>query len=159
MIKSCKITSFDSNHSEATAKIVIDGFMDSIANDCTDVGIKHFSHTTSPASFIRRTKLNYFIKVAVCEEELVGMIEIKEGQQISRFFVKNNYRRRGVGKMLLDEALKECITKNPALLAMAVKSSASAINVYEKMGFVKNGDPCMEKGILYTPMLLQLENL
>lgn len=152
------INDLERGQEEAVCRLVQKSFMDSVAKDCTHEGVKNFLLETTPESIANRIKSNYFILVASQQEQIVGMIEVKNNEHITKLFVDDSYRKNGIGKRLLTKAVSVCIKRNPSLTFISVKSSRAAVIVYEKMGFQKCGDARTERGIYYVPMMLGKDN-
>lgn len=83
------------------------------------------------------------------------MIEIKEFNHISLFFVKSNFQGQGIGKALLNEALSK-IRKEHVITVLTVKSAPNAISIYEALGFFKQGEEQTLNGIRFLPMQLEI---
>lgn len=82
-------------------------------------------------------------------DTLVGIIATRNyGSHIALFFVRGDYHRRGIGKMLF----KECISDNKST-EITVNSSEYAVDIYKRLGFVQVGSLKDEDGIRYIPML------
>lgn len=81
--------------------------------------------------------------VALREEEVVGYIVpwfVVDELQIANITVKENYRRRGVGRMLLAHALKLAEERRSRIAYLEVRDSNSAARaLYASMGFMVEG--------------------
>jgi len=93
--------------------------------------------------------LNIF--VAKYNNEIIGVLEIRNNDHISLFFVKKDFHKQGVGKILFEKYL-ETIEKNPEIKTIIVNSSIYAEKIYEKLGFVKINEIQEKNGIKYIPM-------
>ena len=82
--------------------------------------------------------------------KLIGVIATRENKtHIALFFVDGQYHRRGVGKKLFQECMKNNNSKT-----ITVHSSIYAAEVYRKLGFVATDKVQEEDGIRYIPMAL-----
>ncbi|MGN0171811.1 MAG: GNAT family N-acetyltransferase [Acutalibacteraceae bacterium] len=82
--------------------------------------------------------------------KLVGVIATRnQGAHIALFFVRGECHRQGIGKRLFQTVLSQT-----AASAVTVHSSLYAVEIYEKLGFVRSGDEREEDGIRYVPMKL-----
>ena len=86
------------------------------------------------------------------EDKLIGFIlgthSFEEGY-ISNIGVDANYRNQGVGKMLLDEIIKEFVKQGAEYAVLEVrKSNVVAQGFYKSAGFVNIGE---RKGIYSQP--------
>lgn len=83
-------------------------------------------------------------------DRLVGIIALRnEGSHIALFFVDGEYHRKGIGRALINECLKD--NKNTRI---TVNSSSFAAEIYEKLGFIKEDEMKEDDGIRYIPMAL-----
>jgi len=67
-------------------------------------------------------------------------------------FVESQYQGKGIGKGLIDEAIKICQNRNPGLKSITVSSSPNSKTFYERIGFRAQSDEVDEDGMRYTPM-------
>lgn len=82
-------------------------------------------------------------------DTLIGIIATRNnGSHIALFFVRGDYHRQGVGRMLFEECLRDNMNT-----AITVNSSEYAVDVYKKLGFVQVDSLKDEDGIRYIPML------
>ena len=97
-------------------------------------------------------------KVWVCysynENELVGMLALREACHISLAFVRGDFHRQGIGRMLYAEAKKFAKAKAPAsgTEVITVNASEYGIPFYKAMGFHETDMQQCADGIIYTPM-------
>lgn len=103
---------------------------------------------------------------AVCDEDYLAVLTAygafkdsvpagiiatrNEGRHIALFFVDGKYHKQGIGRELFNVMLDDNPNKE-----LTVHSSIYAVPVYEKLGFLKNGDVQTESGITYLPMVLR----
>ena len=85
---------------------------------------------------------------------IVGVIEVRNSNHISLFFVKKEYQNQGVGKKLHELAIEKCKTLKPDVNVIDVHSSPYAVPIYEKLGFVKVSDEQVVNGMRFTPMTM-----
>jgi GNAT superfamily N-acetyltransferase len=85
-----------------------------------------------------------------------GVIEVRNYDHISLFFVSKNYQNKGIGKKLHELAVSKCIAIKPNVTKIEVHSSPYAVPIYEKLGFVKTSIEQVVNGMKFTPMLLTL---
>jgi GNAT superfamily N-acetyltransferase len=72
--------------------------------------------------------------------ELADIVLVKDHWNLTNLFVAPPYQRRGIGRLLLTDAIARCrpVSPRPALL---VHSSTVAVGFYRRLGFVPNGEP------------------
>lgn len=138
------------------ANFIADVFMHDVAPQYGQEGIEEFLSFINPDAIKDRSRKNHFILVARESETLVGAIEIRDCNHISLFFVEPGYQRQGIGKALLDAALKQCKGYNPGLAAVTINSSPNAVTAYERLGFRRLDHLQIKNGIAYVPMSLTL---
>ena len=67
--------------------------------------------------------------------KIIGVLEIEDKNHIQSFFVKKEFHRKGIGKMLFNYAIKYFIEKGYRITYLSVLSSDYAIDFYKKLGF------------------------
>lgn len=119
-------------------------FMQYVAPDYEEEGIHTFQN------FIQNKEaaLELVIYGAFEEEELVGILAIRNENHISLFFVKNEFQGKKVGRSLFEYLL--AVNQNDVF---TVHSSPYAVGIYEKLGFTPVSAQEKKDGILYTPMV------
>ena len=83
-------------------------------------------------------------------KELVGMLAMRDCEHISLAFVRADFHRQGIGRMLYAAAkaeAKTCGTKR-----ITVNASDYGIPFYREMGFRETDMRLLTDGIRYTPM-------
>ena len=96
------------------------------------------------------------VLVAFVNGELAGIIEMRIYSHIALLFTAQPYQRCGVARALLQAAIDKCRKQRQALRAITVNSSAYAVQIYEKLGFVRCSEEQDNDGIRITQMTLLL---
>lgn len=96
---------------------------------------------------------NSFVILARDQSEIIGMLAVINNNHIALIFVDPDKQRIGVGKKLIDEAIKKCLNRKSDLSAITVSSSPNSKTFYETIGFKSQGDEVDEGGMRFTPML------
>lgn len=135
---------------------IIDEF---IVHDYLEDGVWAFLKRLQPNQLMGNSLINHFVLTAEIEDEIVGTIEIREKNHIVLFCVEKQYRRRGIGRKLLESALELCVTYNPQLSKVTVNSLPGTIHIYKRLGFQPVKPEGMEGDASYTPMFLDLSKL
>ncbi|HPJ38982.1 MAG TPA: GNAT family N-acetyltransferase [Spirochaetota bacterium] len=147
------IRSFRPGDERFLSTLVSTVFMRYIAPDYSREGIDEFLKYVRENDILERViEGNHYIYIALQGRTVVGVIEIREYRHISLFFVNGKYHRRGIGSLLMKNALELCRVMNPILLRLSVNSSPFAVPVYEKLGFHIEADEMEKNGIRFTPM-------
>jgi predicted GNAT family N-acyltransferase len=141
---------------EKACLLVMDCFNEFVAPGYSEEGVLEFSKYVNPKLTGERLAKNHFIILAQDNAEMTGVIEVRDHNHISLFFVKKECQNRGIGRKLLELAIYKCKTARPDVTVIEVNSSPYAVPVYEKFGFVKVSSEQITNGIRYTPMIFKL---
>ncbi|WP_013323909.1 GNAT family N-acetyltransferase [Gloeothece verrucosa] len=115
--------------------------------EMTEEGQKNFLLFIQTHELISRSQNGAEFWVCEADAKIVGVIEFAYYNHIYLYFVEKNYRGQGVGKALFNQIktrVKGDITAN---------STAYALPVYLKLGFVQNGKLFTRKGISAYPVM------
>lgn len=78
----------------------------------------------------------------------------EKGTKLERFAVRKDWRGKGVGSMLLESVLEDIIySGNSEGAFLYLHAQVSALSLYEKFGFKKEGDIFEECGIKHYKMV------
>lgn len=114
------------------------------APDYSRGGVDEFRKSIHDPDYLRMLEMYG----AFANEELAGIIALRsEGTHIALFFVRKEYQRQGIGKLLFGEALKHNSSGR-----MTVNSSPYAVPVYHSLGFSDTDSEQTVNGIRFTPM-------
>lgn len=119
-------------------------------------GVQEFYRYSQPSAFHARQQTDHFALISVTQDQVVGMIEVRENHHVSLLFVAPEFQRRGIAKELLHRALLLCQANEPRLSEISVNSSPYAVLIYEKLGFRRTGEQQLSNGISFIPMALRL---
>lgn len=87
---------------------------------------------------------------------LAGMIALRNACHISLAFVRGDFHRQGIGRMLYAEAAKYASARGIEVLT--VNASDHGIPFYRAMGFKETDMQQETDGVVYTPMKCNLED-
>lgn len=87
---------------------------------------------------------------------LAGMLALRESRHISLAFVRGDFHRQGIGRMLYAEAVKYASARG--VLSLTVNASDYGIPFYRAMGFKETDMQQETDGVVYTPMKCDLED-
>jgi GNAT superfamily N-acetyltransferase len=141
----------------AVCDLVARVFEEFVAPGFSPEGVREFLGYAEPSALVQRAQDNHFVLVAVTEDQVVGMIEVRNHDHISLFFVDARVHRRGIGRELAGQALDICRHTRPDLKEIDVNSSPYAVPVYERLGFRQVGPERVKNGIRFVPMVLGLQ--
>ena len=127
-------------------------FMRFEADDYSQEGIQNFQDfVTDNALFRMFLEGRYPMFVALAEEEIVGMISLRNGNHISLLFVDERYHRQGIGRALIEYTLR-FLKEEEHCFRVTVFAAPYGVEFYHRLGFTDIGPQRERDGILYTPM-------
>ncbi|MCL1891613.1 MAG: GNAT family N-acetyltransferase [Coriobacteriia bacterium] len=121
------------------------------APDYSPEGIALFHSFCSPDAL--RPKLlaqEMRLWVALENEAVVGVLALRNTNHICMFFVDKAHHQQGIGRALYQAACEHL--REQGWEFVTVFSSAYALPVYEKLGFVCVAPEQNHKGMTFTPM-------
>ena len=140
-----EIRKLGSSETQEALELVWSTFLSYEAPDYTQEGIDTFGMWLKDPSFLGRLVFYGAFET----KELAGVLATRDnGRHVALFFVKGEYHRRGIGRRLFEEALKD----SPSDF-MTVHSSPFAVEVYHRLGFTDTDREQQKTGIRYTPMI------
>lgn len=117
----------------------------------TEEGIKNILIFISAENM----RLRFFIEGALMlvardeNKKIIGVIELRNFEHISLFFVDDKYFKLGIGKKLFEEAKNIFGTEK-----YSVNASDYGLEFYKKLGFIQITDSIkIEKGVHFYPMI------
>jgi predicted GNAT family N-acyltransferase len=123
-----------------------------VAIDYSSDGNNFFYDWINPNNIAERQKIRNNILVAKKDSQIVGMIEMRNGNTVSLLFVNQNFHNRGIAKQLFTCAIKSCKKAQPDITKFYVHASPFSIPVYKKLGFIETDTMQEQNGIKYMPM-------
>lgn len=87
--------------------------------------------------------------------QLAGLIALRNRSHLFHLFVARSFQGQGLSRQLWSYALKACLTEENTT-TFTVNSSIYAQGVYEKMGFKVPGKAIETKGIVFIPLILEI---
>jgi GNAT superfamily N-acetyltransferase len=148
-----RITAEDEFH--AAFKLAENVFMQFEAPAFTKRGVESF------LSFLWGKKVKEMFKngsfavwSCYCGNELAGMIALRDCEHISLAFVRSDFHRQGIGRMLYAAAKTEALSHGTKRIT--VNASDCGIPFYHAMGFRKTNIQLLADGIQYTPMAARI---
>jgi len=138
-------------------KLIRSSFDELVAIDYNEEGINEFYKHINPLSLLERLKGEFYTYIAIYDNKVVGLIQLKENNHISLLFVEKSCQQKGIGKTLFLKSLNKCIETKPSINTITVNSSPFAVKVYEKLGFKKTKFEQNINGIRFYPMVYNLE--
>lgn len=140
-------------------RLVMDCFNEFVAPGYIKEGVAEFSRYIDPDLMKARIANNHFVILAMDHDNIAGVIEVRNNNHISLFFVKKEYQHQGIGRRLHQLAINKCRNQSREITTIDVHSSPYAVHIYEKLGFVKQSEEQISNGIRYTPLILNLTQI
>ena len=139
--------------------LIIRVFEEWVAPDFSPNGVQEFLKYVQPDALRERSQANHFALVAAMGDAIVGVIEIRNHEHVSLFFVDQEHMGEGIGRELWRRALDICRRENPDVREISVNSSPYAVPIYEKLGFRQTEPERVVDGILFIPMAIELSRM
>ena len=80
----------------------------------------------------------------------IGVYELFESCEVANLAVKKEFRRKGIAKALLNEAIEGAKSRKREFITLEVRpSNTAALGLYESLGFEKAG---LRKGFYSSPV-------
>jgi GNAT superfamily N-acetyltransferase len=136
-------------------KLVNTVFDENVAHLYSAEGIRTFKGHIELEKMRERMRRNYWALIAENRDlELFGTIFLKNRDHINLFFVRTDSERKGIGRALLDKAVKTIKEEDPSVNKITVNSSPNAVDAYSRLGFTVTGEEKVLHGIRFVPMEL-----
>ncbi|MEW6211822.1 MAG: GNAT family N-acetyltransferase, partial [Acidobacteriota bacterium] len=130
-------------------------FNNFVAAEFPPKGIEEFYRYAQPDAMAQRSKAGDTVLVAEKEGRIVGMLEMRGFDHIAMLFVET--QGQGIGRELVEQALKICRDRAPGIEHVRVHASRYAVPIYRRLGFEAEGPERTENGITYLPMLFRFQ--
>lgn len=147
------ISPLQEGEEKQTYELILRVFHQYVAPVYSENGIARFLDMLSQDGLIEMNNgKNSFIIVARDQSKIIGILSVINDSHLALFFVDPHYQRKGIGKSLIDEAIRNCLHRNSELSAITVSSSPNSKAFYEITGFEALGNEIDEDGMRFTPM-------
>jgi len=132
----------------AISAVCLAAFNEAVAPSLGAAGIATFGSVAAADAFAVRLQGDNHILVAEQDGRVVGVIELKEGRHLAMLFVDPACQGQGIGHALFEAVLPQL--RAPVL---TVRASLNAVPVYERYGFVLDGEIGEFNGLVYQQMV------
>jgi GNAT superfamily N-acetyltransferase len=150
-----QIRLMESGEEAQVCKLVERLFLQNEASEISQQNISLFLSYANPVRMAERVAQDFcFVLVAVQEDQLIGMMEVRNYNHIALLFVDDGHQRQGIASSLLEAAIEKCREKNAALRRITVNASPYGLPVYAHWGFHPIGEEVEMDGMLFTQMAL-----
>jgi len=125
-----------------------------ITHEFTAVGVTHLLASMQSESIEKYIRSGFKYHVAVIDNQVVGVVGIRDNSHLYHLFVAEKYQRKGIAKKLWQLAMDACLSRG-STGEFTVNSSEYARGVYEQLGFIALSGPEEKNGVVYIPMKLE----
>ena len=158
MSATIKIRLMDPGEETIVSDLVTTTFRRDVAPLYTQEGIREFLSYANPGALQERQSRDHMILVASQDKSIVGVLELRDASHLSLLFVETMHQRQGVGRLLVNEALRFIQAHHPETQEITVNSSPNAVEAYQRFGFQVRSELQVKNGIGFVPMTLPLGN-
>jgi GNAT superfamily N-acetyltransferase len=138
--------------------LVMNVFNEFVAPLFPQEGIAEFKKFVYADAMAERLRAGNIIMLAETDQQIVGIIEIRENNHIALLFVERSHQNLGIAKELIGRSIEICRKRKLDIKRITVNSSPNAIKIYEKIGFKSIEDEKVKNGIRFMPMEFLFEN-
>ncbi|WP_269791397.1 GNAT family N-acetyltransferase [Stenotrophomonas sp. Iso1] len=132
---------------DTASSLCMAAFMASVAPTLGDEGIATFQKIAAADAFAMRKDQDNVMLLAEVANQVIGLIELKQGRHIAMLFIAPGQQRSGVGRRLVAEALNHARGDQ-----VTVSASLPSVPAYLSYGFHCSGDVAESAGLVYQPM-------
>lgn len=131
---------------------ISDVFHQFVAPGYSKEGVEAFLQYIQPEALQSHLRENHFALIAESDEEIIGVIEMRDLSHVALFFVADRFQRKGVGRALFRQAVEICRQHEGHPSHITVNASPNAVGAYAKLGFRPTDEERCVNGIRYVPM-------
>jgi GNAT superfamily N-acetyltransferase len=118
------ISELDRNEVNILSNMVNNVFEEFVGKDYSDIGNNTFKDFIEPKNISERLgNNNNKCFVAKYNNEIIGILEIRNKDHISLFFVKKEFHKKGIGKKLFEYYINTLKQENTEINIITVNSS------------------------------------
>ena len=123
------------------------------APEYSEEGIKSFRDFIEYNSILEKyNNNNIFMYGCFDNNELLGIVAVREFKHICLLFVKKIFHNQGIAKNLFKFAIDKCKNISQYPLEITVNSSPYAVGFYHRMDFINTDEEQIVNGIKFIPM-------
>ncbi|WP_187117564.1 GNAT family N-acetyltransferase [Beduini massiliensis] len=152
------IREFQKEDAPRVQKIALKCFDNNIRQDKKLYLAKHFVKSYFKIKNIEARLDHQYEFYVLTENEIIGFVEIQDGNTITNIFVDPPYQKQGYGTQLLKYAILRCQALNPKLDRVSLDAETQAIKFYEHCGFTSLSRSKTVMGVEMTMMEIKLKN-
>jgi len=140
---------------EAISALIL-GLSDPFFLEPSRAGAEPFLASVQPEAQRRYLQAgNYVYRVARSEGQLAGVVALRDNAHLFHLFVAKPFQGQGLARRLWQVVRAEALQAGNTG-RFTVNASLNAVPVYERFGFVRQGDVQRVHGIAFQPMRAEL---
>lgn len=128
-----------------------------LQDDFENDGLDFFLNTVNHRAIKDYMEQGFSYLVAQQEDDIVGVIAMKDYSHMFHLFVDKVHHNKGIAKQLW-QAIYEQSLERGNRGTFTLNSTSYALPVYERWGFLTTDEQQSRHGIRYTPMQLVLDS-
>lgn len=141
---------------DSVCQLILDLFDEFIGPGYSERGCRRFHRGTH-----KQVRRDYwqeggFRKLAFSDGELIGVIGVRDNTHVHWLWVRRDWHRRGVARLLMRIAVDTILLRTPQADRLTLNASPYAVEAYKRLGFRAAGHEHINKGIVSTPMIMEL---
>ena len=142
---------------DRVCQLIAHVFNEHVAPEYSKSGINKFLSSISSSRLKEfREDEKSFVIVAKEDRNILGMLASSEENHVNFLFVDSGSQHKGIGRQLIENAIKIIKSRNPRLTTITVCSSPNSQKFYEEIGFKATDLEQDDNGLRYTPLKMQL---
>lgn len=142
---------------DAIAKLIEELAIKFIVHEFSEFGKNQFLSSNDQERIAEFMNHGFEYHVAVGKNKIVGVVGMRENSHLYHLLVSEEHQGKGLSRELWELAKNKCLSKgNPG--KFTVNSSNNAVGVYEAFGFKRTSAMEESNGVLYNPMLLEINS-
>ena len=147
-----KIRPAEKSEAEAISRFVSELTVTHIGPTLQVGGLEHLLRSMDVRSTVARMTDGFPYWVALESGAVVGVAAVRPPSHIYHLFVRSDRQRSGIGRQLMNEALR-FISDRCGRATVTVNSSLNAVDAYRRFGFRNVGDEVFDdSGVCFQPM-------
>lgn len=148
----CTIRAGEEEDAKAISLLVSSVTQEHIAPNLSPAGAAHLLGEMAETSIVALFQRGVRFFVAETGDVVVGIAAVQPPAHLYYLFVKTDYQRRGIGRLLWLHVRDWILREQPATTTITVNSSPNAIAAYQKLGFERVGCLTKRNEVCYQPM-------
>ncbi|HEY0230502.1 MAG TPA: GNAT family N-acetyltransferase [Dokdonella sp.] len=142
----------------AISALVIEAARRFVFPDQSPAAIEHLLAWMGAQAIGERIASGHRHHVAEIDQAVVGVVGTRDDCHVHLLFVDERFQRRAIARQLWNAALAACCASTRPPARITVASSAHAVPVYRRLGFVDDGAPVCKDDVVAIPMVFSVSN-